>query len=52
LADFTKVKGKSIKIDENAAKHLLTQYECKVSLNSKEIKNCSAATLQRMILEV
>ncbi|CAB4445612.1 unnamed protein product [Rhizophagus irregularis] len=52
LADFTKVKGKSIKIDEIAAKHLLTQYECKVNLNSKKIKNCSAATLQRMILEV
>uniref|UniRef100_U9TEG2 Uncharacterized protein n=1 Tax=Rhizophagus irregularis (strain DAOM 181602 / DAOM 197198 / MUCL 43194) TaxID=747089 RepID=U9TEG2_RHIID len=27
LADFTKVKGKSIKIDENAAKNLLTKYE-------------------------
>ncbi|PKY59393.1 hypothetical protein RhiirA4_482121 [Rhizophagus irregularis] len=51
LGSATNVKGKSIKIDEIAAKHLLTQYECKVSLNSKEIKNCSAANLQRMILE-
>jgi hypothetical protein len=51
LADFTKVKGKSIKIDENAAKLLLTKYECKANLNSKEIKNYLAAALQRMILE-
>ncbi|EXX69543.1 uncharacterized protein OCT59_009745 [Rhizophagus irregularis] len=51
LADFTKVKGKSIKIDENAAKNLLTKYECKTNLNSKEIKNYLAAALQRMILE-
>ncbi|CAB4381862.1 unnamed protein product [Rhizophagus irregularis] len=51
LADFTKVKGKSIKIDEDAAKQLLTKYECKANLNSKEIKNYLAAALQRMILE-
>ncbi|PKK78323.1 hypothetical protein RhiirC2_730101, partial [Rhizophagus irregularis] len=50
LADFTKVKGKSIKIDEDAAKQLLTKYECKANLNSKEIKNYLAAALQRMIL--
>ncbi|POG67565.1 hypothetical protein GLOIN_2v1646262 [Rhizophagus irregularis DAOM 181602=DAOM 197198] len=51
LADFTKVKGKSVKIDEDAAKRLLTKYECKANLNSKEIKNYLAAALQRMILE-
>ncbi|GBC08151.1 hypothetical protein RclHR1_07930008 [Rhizophagus clarus] len=51
LADFTKVKGKSIKINEDAAKHLLNKYECKANLNSKEIKNYLAAALQRMILE-
>ncbi|RGB33353.1 hypothetical protein C1646_704639, partial [Rhizophagus diaphanus] len=51
LADFTKVKGKSVKIDEDAAKQLLTKYECKANLNSKEIKNYLAAALQRMILE-
>ncbi|CAG8560736.1 4854_t:CDS:1 [Funneliformis caledonium] len=51
LTDFTKVKGKSIKINEDAAKQLLADYKCKAILDSKEIKNYLAGALQRMILE-
>ncbi|CAG8534060.1 13637_t:CDS:1 [Funneliformis mosseae] len=51
LTDFTKVKGKTIKINEDAAKQLLADYKCKAILDSKEIKNYLAGALQRMILE-
>ncbi|RIA83514.1 hypothetical protein C1645_880460 [Glomus cerebriforme] len=51
LTDFTKVKGKSYKINENAAKQLLVKYGCKANPNDREIKNYLAAALQRMILE-
>ncbi|CAI2174734.1 1673_t:CDS:1 [Funneliformis geosporum] len=51
LTVFTKVKGKSIKINEDAAKKLLAEYQCKANLDHKEIKNYLAAALQRMILE-
>ena len=52
MADFTKVEGKSININETNAKQLLANYNCKANVGTKEIKNYLAAVFQRMILEI
>ncbi|CAG8479866.1 8651_t:CDS:2 [Paraglomus occultum] len=51
LSDLCKVKGASVKINEEAAAELLRQYKCETKMTDKRPKPVLSACLQRLVLE-